>query len=286
MAMDSQITISDLLSAKRDKERIAAVSCYDYTTARLVSQTDVQMILVGDSAAQVMLGFDSTLPATMDFMVSITAAVRRAAPNVYLVADMPFLSYQVGVNEAVKNAGRFVAQAGAQMIKIEASGAYLDVIKAVSDAGMAVMAHIGIRPQTISKTGRFKAEATTAEMALQLIALADQMVQAGAASLLIEGTAAEVAEIITDRADVPVIGCGSGPACDGQILIAPDILGLTQGPGPKFAKSYANLAQATINALGDYSKHVKSGKFPDADHSYHMKAGQAERLREMLKGAS
>ena len=284
--MDSQITISDLLSAKRDKERIVAVSCYDYTTAKLVSQTNVQMILVGDSAAQVMLGFDSTLPATMDFMVSITAAVRRAAPNVYLVADMPFLSYQVGVNEAVKNAGRFVAQAGAQMIKIEASGAYLDVIKAVSDAGMAVMAHIGIRPQTISKTGRFKAEATTAEMALELIALADQMVQAGAASLLIEGTAAKVAEIITDRTDVPVIGCGSGPACDGQILIAPDILGLTQGPGPKFAKSYANLAQATINALDDYSKQVKSGKFPDAEHSYHMKAGQFEKLREMLKGAS
>ena len=284
--MDSQITIADLLSAKRDKETIAAVSCYDYTTAKLVSQTNVQMILVGDSAAQVMLGFDSTLPATMDFMVSITAAVRRAAPNVYLVADMPFLSYQVGVSEAVKNAGRFVAQAGAQMIKIEASGAYLDVIKAVSDAGMAVMAHIGIRPQTISKTGRFKAEATTAEMALELIALADQMVQAGAASLLIEGTAAEVAEIITDRTDVPVIGGGSGPACDGQILIAPDILGLTQGPGPKFAKSYTNLSEATISALNDYSKEVKGGQFPDADHSYHMKAGQFERLREMLKGAS
>ncbi|MHC4417347.1 MAG: 3-methyl-2-oxobutanoate hydroxymethyltransferase [Planctomycetota bacterium] len=284
--MDSQITIADLLSAKQNKERIAAVSCYDYTTARLVSQGDVQMILAGDSAAQVMLGFDSTLPATMDFMVSITAAVRRAAPNVYLVADMPFLSYQVGVNEAVKNAGRFVAQAGAQMIKIEASGAYLDVIKAVSDAGMAVMAHIGIRPQTISKTGRLKAEATTAEMALELIALADQMVQAGAASLLIEGTAAEVAEIITHRTDVPVIGCGSGPACDGQILIAPDILGLTQGPGPKFTKSYANLAEATISALNDYSKEVKGGQFPDAKHSYHMKAGQAERLREMLKGAS
>ncbi len=217
--MDTKITISDLLAAKRENRKIVAVSCYDYTTAKLVSQTSVQMILVGDSAAQAMLGFDSTLPATMDFMVAITAAVRRGAPNVYLVADMPFLSYPVSKSEAVKNAGRFVAEAGAQMIKIEASGAYLNTIKAVSDAGMAVMAHIGIRPQTISKIGRFKAEATTAEMALELIALAEQMIQAGASSLLIEGTAAEVAEIITQRCELPVIGCGSGPCCDGQILI-------------------------------------------------------------------
>ncbi len=282
--MDTKITISDLLAAKRQNRKIVAVSCYDYTTAKLISQTSVQMILVGDSAAQAMLGFDSTLPATMDFMVAITAAVRRGAPNVYLVADMPFLSYQVSKAEAVKNAGRFVAEAGAQMIKIEVSGAYLDTIKAISDAGMAVMAHIGIRPQTISKIGRFKAEATTAEMALELIALAGQMVQAGASSLLIEGTAAEVAEIITKRCELPVIGCGSGPGCDGQILIAPDILGLTQGPRPKFAKSYSNLADDIIETFNDYSKEVESGRFPDSGHSYHMKAGELDRLQKLLKG--
>jgi len=281
--MDTKITIADLLAAKRQNRKIVAVSCYDYTTAKLVSQTEVQMILVGDSAAQVVLGFDSTLPATMDFMVAITAAVRRGAPNVYLVADMPFLSYQVGKAEAVKNAGRFAAEAGAQMIKIEASGAYLDVIKAVSDAGMAVMAHIGIRPQSISKIGRFKAEATTAEMALELITLAEQMVYAGAGSLLIEGTAAEVAEIITKRCEVPVIGCGSGPGCDGQILIAPDILGLTQGPSPKFAKSYGNLADRTIEAFAEYSREIQAGQYPDKGHSYHMKAGELGRLEELLQ---
>lgn len=280
--MDTRITIAELIEAKCQNRKIAAVSCYDYTTARLVSQTDVQMILVGDSAAQFMLGFDSTLPATMDFMVAITAAVRRGAANVFLVADMPFLSYQLGVNEAVRNAGRFAAEAGTQMIKIEASGAYLDVIKAVSNAGMAVMAHIGIRPQSISRIGRFKAEATTAEMAVELTALAEQMVQAGAASLLIEGTAAEVAEIITKRCEVPVIGCGSGPGCDGQILIAPDILGLTQGDKPKFAKSYDDLADSTIKAFAKYGEDVKSGQFPDRGHSYHMKAGELERLGEML----
>ncbi len=284
--MNAKTTIADLFAAKRESRKIAAVSCYDYTTARLVAQTDVQMILVGDSAAQLVLGFDSTLPATMDFMVTITAAVRRGAPDVYLVADMPFLSYQLGTTEAVKNAGRFVTEAGAQMIKIEATSACLDAIKAVSNAGMAVMAHIGIRPQTIGRIGQFKAEATTAEMALELIALAGQMLQAGAATLLIEGTAAEVAEIITERCEVPVIGCGSGPGCDGQILIAPDILGLTHGPGPKFAKSYGNLANATLKAFNEYAEDVQKGHFPDTQHSYHMKAGELNKLQELLKRKS
>jgi 3-methyl-2-oxobutanoate hydroxymethyltransferase len=281
--MKTKITIADLLDAKKNNQKIAAISCYDYTTARLISQTDVQMILVGDSAAQVVLGFDSTLPATMDFMVAITSAVRRGAPNIFLVADMPFLSYQLGVAEALKNAGRFIVEAGVQMVKIEATGAYLDVIKAVSDAGIAVMAHIGIRPQSISKIGRFKAEATTATMAAELLSLAEQMVAHGAASLLIEGAAEEVAEIITNRCEVPVIGIGSGKGCDGQILIAPDILGLTQGPGPKFAKSYGNLAQQTIEAFNAYTKEVQSSQYPDAEHSYHMKSGELEKLQKLLK---
>ncbi|UCC96474.1 MAG: 3-methyl-2-oxobutanoate hydroxymethyltransferase [Phycisphaerales bacterium] len=282
--MSTRITIADLLEAKRERRKIAAVSCYDYTTASLVSATDVQMILVGDSAAQVVLGFDSTLPATMDFMVAITAAVRRGAPNVFLVADMPFLSYQVGKAEALRNAGRFLSEAGAQMVKIEAASAYLDVIEAVSDAGIAVMAHIGIRPQSISKIGRFRAEATTAEVAAELISLAEQMINNGASALLIEGTAAEVAEIITKRCPVPVIGCGSGPSCDGQILIAPDVLGLTQGPSPKFAKSYDGLAQRTIDAFDAYAKEVEGGRFPDNQHSYHMKSGEFDTLAELLKG--
>jgi len=280
--MNTRITISELIAAKRENRKITAISCYDYNTASLISQTSVQMILVGDSAAQAVLGFDTTLPATMDFMVTITAAVRRGAPNVFLVADMPFLSYQVGIPEAIKNAGRFVSQAGAQMVKIEAASPYLDVIKAISDAGIAVMAHIGIRPQRISKIGRFKAEATTAEMAAELISLAEQMINNGANSLLIEGTAAEVAGIITKRFEVPVISCGSGPDCDGQILIAPDILGLTQGPSPKFAKSYDNLAERTIKAFNAYADEVEKGQFPDNGHSYHMKSGEFERLQKLL----
>ncbi len=280
--MNTRITIADLLEAKHQKRKIAAISCYDYTTALLVSQTDVEMIIVGDSAAQLMLGHDSTLAATMDFMVTITAAVRRGAPNIFLVADMPFLSYQVSDAEAVKNAGRFVTASGAQMVKIESTAAHLDVIKKVSDAGIAVMGHIGIKPQYISKIGRFKAEATTAEMAAQLINLAEQMVSAGASSLLLEGTAAEVAEIITQRSEVPVISCGSGPGCDGQVLIAPDILGLTQGKSPKFAKNYDKLDGRTTEAFKAYSKEVHAGKYPDKEHSYHMKSGEFDRLKEIL----
>ncbi len=280
--MSGKITIADLIDAKRSGQKIAAVSCYDYTTARLVSQSPAQMILVGDSAAQVVLGYESTLPARMDFMVAITAGVRRGAPDVFLVADMPFLSYQVSVAEAVRNAGRFVVEAGAQMVKIEATGAQLAVIEAVSKAGIAVMAHIGIRPQSITQTGRFRAEATTAEMATELMSLADQMVSRGAGMLLLEGAAAEVAEMITDSSEVPVIGCGSGPGCDGQILIAPDILGLTLGRRPKFAKSYAGLAEKALEAFVAYCEEVQKGRYPDRDHSYHMKPGEIERLRELL----
>jgi len=281
--VNKTITIADFMQAKQDGRRFAAVSCYDYTTARLVAAAAVEMILVGDSAAQVLLGHDSTLPATMDFMVTITAAVRRGAPNVFLVADMPFLSYQLGTKEAVKNAGRFVVEAGVQQVKIEANRPQLDIVKAVSNAGIAVMAHIGIRPQSITQLGRFKAEATTAEPAFDLINLADEMVRAGASTLLLEGAAREVAKIITQQAAVPVVSCGSGPDCDGQILIIPDILGLTEGPGPKFAKSYGQLAQASVDAVAKYAEEVKTGKFPDDEHSYHLKSGQFERLQKMLK---
>jgi len=279
--MDDRITIADLWKAKQEHRRIAAVSCYDYTTARLVSQGQVEVILVGDSAAQLMLGFDSTLPATMDFMVTITAAVRRGAPNVYLIADMPFLSYHISIPEAVRNAGRFLTEAGAQMVKMEATAAHLNTIRSVVDAGIAVMAHIGIRPQRINTMGRFRAEATTAEMAIELIGLARQMIEAGASALLIEGTATEVAQIITEQSDVPVISCGSGGGCDGQILIAPDILGLSQNRLPKFAKAYGELGVHAVEAMRMYAEEVRAGRFPDADHSYHMKPGELQRLQEL-----
>jgi len=279
--MGKRMTNADLMEAKRSGHKVVAVSCYDYTTARLVAKADVDMVLVGDSAAQILLGFESTLPASMDFMVMMTAAVRRGVPNVFLVADMPFLSYQTGSGDAVRNAGRFVTEAGAQMVKVEISEAYLDVVRAISDAGMAVMAHIGIRPQAIGKLGRLRAEGTTVDMAIHLEALAGQAVEAGASALLLEGTAAEVASIIATRSEVPVIGCGSGPDCDGQILLAADILGLTE-TRPRFASSFANLSETSVAAFDAYSHHVRAGTFPCTESSYHMRPGEAERLKGML----
>ena len=280
--MDKKVTISDLMDARQAGRKIVAVSCYDFTTARLVSRCDVDMILVGDSAAQVILGHDTTLPVTMDFMVTITAAVRRAAPAVCLVADMPFLSYQTSIPDAVRNAGRFFQEAGAQIVKIEVTAAHLDVIKAVSDAGMAVMAHIGIRPQRITKLGKLKAEGTTAELAVELVELAHKMVQAGASSLLLEGTAREVSKIVTEDSPVPVISCGSGPDCDGQILIISDILGLNVGAKPKFAKQFAGLDEPIVQAIKDYAGQVRDGLYPDDEHCYHIKPGQMEKLRQMI----
>jgi 3-methyl-2-oxobutanoate hydroxymethyltransferase len=281
--MNNRTTIVDLLRAKQQRRPIVAVSCYDYTTARLVAQAQADMILVGDSAAQLVLGHDCTLPVSLDFMVTITAAVRRAAPDTYLVADMPFLSYQTSPADAIRNAGRFLTEAGAQMVKIEVTRAYLHTIRAVSDAGIPVMAHIGILPQWITTLGRFRAEATTADAAMELIQTAEQMVQAGASAFLIEGTAAEVAQIITERFAVPVISCGSGSGCDGQILVAPDILGLSPEYSPKFAKAFADLGARSVEAFRAYAEEVRTKRFPDSDHSYHMKSGQLQQLEEMLR---
>lgn len=270
------------MDAKQAGRKIAAVSCYDYTTARLVARAGVEMILVGDSAAQVLLGYENTLPVTMDFMVTITAAVRRAAPNVCLVADMPFLSYQTSIADAVCNAGRFFQETGVQIVKIEATAAHLDVVKAISDAGMAVMAHIGIRPQQIAKLGKLKAEGTTAGLALELVDLSKKMVSAGASSLLLEGTAREVSKIITDMSPVPVISCGSGPDCDGQILIISDILGLDGTPKPKFSKSFAQLDKPILQAVEAFAEAIHSGRYPSDEQCYHIKPGQLEKLTAML----
>jgi len=284
--MDKRVSMSDIIRAKQNGRKITAVSCYDYTFARLVAKAGVEMILVGDSAAQILLGHDTTLPATMDFMVTITEAVRRAAPNVCLIADMPFLSYHTGTADAVRNAGRFVQETGVQIIKVEVTAAHLDVVKAISDAGMSVMAHIGLCPQRVAKVGKLRAEGTTAAAAVELVQLAKQMVEAGAGSLLLEGTACEVAKIITEQSPVPVISCGSGPDCDGQVLVIADILGLNSDPKPKFAKTFAQMDAPMVQALQDYADQIRGGQYPADEHCYHIKSGEEEKLTQMLTGLS
>ncbi len=274
-----KVTISTLCQAKADGQKFSVVSCYDYTSAKLVVAAGVDVLLVGDSASQFILGFDSTLPVSMDFMVAITAAVRRAAPDLLLVADMPFEGCNVGTVQTLKNARRFIEESGADIVKIEMVQANLETIKTVIDADIAVMPHLGIRPQT----GQYKAQGTTADAAVEIINLAEQMYKTGAQMLLLEGTAREAAKIITKKLPIPVIGCGSGPDCDGQVLVLPDILNLTDGPVPKFSKSFADIGKASIDAIASYDRQIKQGTFPDDSHSYHMKSGECEKLRQMVK---
>jgi len=272
-----KVTINTLSQAKQHGQKFSVVSCYDYTSAALCAVAGVDVLLAGDSASQFMLGFANTVDVSMDFMLAITAAVRRASADVLLVADMPYQGCSSGRDATVKNAHRFVDECGADIVKIEAAESDFDTIKAVIDSGVPVMPHLGIRPQT----GKYKAEGTTAEVGAAIIELAENSVKIGAKMLLLEGTAREVAKIVTQKVSVPVISCGSGPDCDGQVLVLPDILNLKEGVKPKFSKSFGDIGKAVVDAVGLYSLEIKQGVFPDDEHSYHMKPGEYEKL---LKG--
>jgi 3-methyl-2-oxobutanoate hydroxymethyltransferase len=273
-----KVTISTLCKTKIEGRKFSAVSCYDYTSAKLVAAAGVDVLFIGDSAAQLMLGFDSTLPATMDFMAAITAAVQRAAPDRLIVADLPYESCQAGTERIIRDSQRFVKECNADIVKIEANEIQIETIKAVVDAGISVMPHLGIRPQT----RQYKARGMTADDAAELIKLAERMYRAGASMLLLEGTAREVAKIITRKLPIPVISCGSGPDCDGQVLVLPDILNLTAGPIPKFSKSFADVGRAYTEAVASYDREVKQGFYPDDIHCYHMKAGEYEKLEKLI----
>jgi 3-methyl-2-oxobutanoate hydroxymethyltransferase len=274
-----KVTIPTLLEAKKNGKKFSVVSCYDYTSAVLSASAGVDVLLAGDSASQFMLGFNSTTDVPMEYMFVITSGLRRASSDLLLVADMPYNGCCKGKDGTVKNSQRFITECGADIVKIEMVEANLDTIKAMVDAGIPVMPHIGIRPQT----GKYKAEGTTAEVGAELIRFAEELYNIGAKMLLIEGTAREVAKIISEKLPIPVISCGSGPDCDGQVLVLPDILGLREGPIPKFAKRFGNVGSAMIDAISSYSNQIKQGIFPDDEHSYHMKSGEYEKLKTMIK---
>ena len=266
--MKGRTSLADLMEAKRQGHQIVAVSCYDYTNARLVAQTDVDVVLVGDSAAQVILGYDSTLPATMDFMVAITAAVRRAAPNVCLVADMPFMSYQPSVEEGIRNAGRFIKEAGASAVKIEGGAEVAEHITAMTKSDIPVMAHIGLTPQSIHRMGGYKVQGKTEESAKRLLNEAHIAEDAGAFSLLLEAIPKGLAKQITEELSIPTIGIGAGPYCDGQVLVLHDVIGLFERFLPKFAKRYTNLKDEALKALITYKEEVEKEIFPSEKESF------------------
>jgi len=278
-----RVTVRTLLKMKQRGEKIVMVTAYDTPTARLVDEAGVDAILVGDSLGMVVLGLPSTLQVTLEDMVRHTAAVARAQPRAMVVGDMPFMSYEASVSEAVRNAGRLLA-AGADAVKIEGGAAYSDVIKAMTRAGIPVMAHVGLTPQRHKLLGGYRLVGKTAQEALEVIRDAEGAEDAGAFAVVIEYTAAEVAKKITERLTIPTICIGSGPHCDGQVLVIHDILGLAPSP-PPFAKKYVDLASIIRDAVKQYAQEVRSGEFPAPQHYWSMKTNEEkERLHKLLEG--
>lgn len=278
MASREKTTLATLRAKKRAKQKIAVLTAYDYPTAVIEQQAGVDAILVGDSVAQVLLGHTSTLPATMDLMVTLAAAVRRGAPDVYLIGDMPFLSYQVSPEEAIRNGGRFMAEAGCDAVKLECDRGLCETVAAMSRASIPVMVHMGLRPQNVHQIGGYRSQGRDAVSAKRLIDDARIIEDCGAVSLLLEAVPPEPARAIAEATDLPVIGCGAGPFCDGHVVVLQDMVGLSMGPMPRFVPRYADLKLQLAEAVGRYVADIRGGAYPAAEHCYPMEPGEAEKL--------
>jgi len=278
-----KITILDIYKKKADGKKITMLTAYDYPTAQILDQAGIDMILVGDSLGMVVQGVSSTLPVTMDDMIYHTRMVSRAAQSAMVVGDMPFLSYQVNCDEAVRNAGRFFKEARVDAIKLEGGRRVCPQIRSIADGGMLVMGHIGLTPQSSGQLGGFKAQGRTAETALELIEDAKAIQTAGAYSLLVEAVPPEVCKIIRGELTIPVYSIGAGIDADGQLMIVSDILGIFQAFTPKFVKKYANLGGDTLKALSNYAEDVRAGRFPETQHTYNMMDGELPKLKNALK---
>ncbi|OXU14473.1 3-methyl-2-oxobutanoate hydroxymethyltransferase [Sedimentisphaera salicampi] len=278
--------VADLYEKKNKGERFSLLTCYDYTMARILSKTDVDMLLTGDSASQMILGENNTLNISMDMLTALTKSVKRGAPDKLVAADMPFMSYQPSIERALINAGRFVAEAEADAVKIESGWPQVETVRAAADSGICIIAHIGLRPQSIGLKGRPKAEGTYAEDAVDLIKLALALEEAGAGFILLEAAARETAELMQSRLSIPLIGCGAGPSCDGQVLVVNDVMGMFDGPAPKFARKYAEIGSSIAAAANAYHEDVVSGAYPQDTESYHIKTQEKQKLDDMLKELS
>lgn len=260
------VTVHDLRAWKAEGRRFAMLTAYDFPTARILDAAGIPVLLVGDSLANTVLGYENTLPVTMDEMIHHTKAVARGARNAMVVADMPFLSYQVSVEEGVRNAGRFLKEGGAHAVKIE--GPQLDLTHRLAELGIPVMGHVGLTPQSVHGMGGYRVQGRSEEAASRLADQALALEKAGIFSLVLEGLPAELGERITRHLQVPTIGIGAGPHCDAQVLVLTDLLGLSDGKTPKFAKAYANLREEIDRAVRAFAEDVERGTFPDGEHSY------------------
>ena len=277
-----KITIPYLQAKKERGIPVTMLTAYDYPLAVLIDRAGIDMILVGDSYGMVALGYPNTVPVTMDQMMTACQAVSRGAQYAFLIGDMPFLSYQVDPREAVRNAGRFLKEAGMDAVKLEGGRAVVPTVRAISDAGIAVMGHIGLTPQSVSKLGGFRTQGTTAEAAYRLLEDALALEEAGCFAVVLEKVPDRVAALITQQLKIPTIGIGAGPHCDGQVLVAHDILGLFERFTPRFVKKYASLYPEIARALDAYRQEVESRKFPAPEHTFEMDEGEWIALQKML----
>ena len=272
-----KFTLSDLRAARRTGAKVPMLTCYDFTTARLMQEAGVPALLVGDSAANVILGHPTTLPVSLSFMIEITAAVRRGAPLALVVADMPFGSYQGSLARGTRNVFRMVKQSGCDCVKIEAAESQLRLIRELSDAGVAIMAHLGLRPQSVNVVGGYRYQGRTAAEAADVVRQAKSMEAAGAAALLLEAVPAEVGRAVVDATQLPVIGCGAGPHCHGHVVVTQDAVGLSPSK-PRFVPALGDLATPSRQLFESYADAVRSGSYPAPEHQYEMDRGEAQKL--------
>lgn len=277
--MSKPVTAPDIRTHKvRDgRDPLVMVTAYDAPGARIADEAGVDLILVGDSVAMVVLGYEDTLQVTVDDLAHHTAAVARAKPRPLIVGDLPWMSYHVSVEETVRNAARLV-RAGAGAVKLEGGRKRLPMIEAILDAEMPVMGHLGLTPQSIKALGGFKVQAKGHEAALDLVADAKALTHAGCFALVLEGVPTEVASLVTEAVDIPTIGIGAGPGCDGQVLVAHDLLGIEDRISPKFVRRYASMKDEMVAAMAHYAADVRGGSFPSDAESYHLSDEVAETL--------
>ncbi|MDH3361326.1 MAG: 3-methyl-2-oxobutanoate hydroxymethyltransferase [Nitrosopumilus sp.] len=274
-------TVQDILTMKKEKKKISVITSYDYTLASLCDRAGIDVLLVGDSAGMVILGYENTISVTMDQMCMFTGAVSRARKNSLLVSDLPFMSYQTSIEDAISNSGRLI-KAGADAVKLEGGSVMAETISEIVDIGIPVMGHIGLQPQTAILSEGYKIQGKTKDSAMKLIDDAKELENAGVFSIALEMVSHEVAEIISETISIPTIGIGSGAGCDGQVLVVQDVLGMYDKIKPKFAKRYMNLSEDIVNSLENYKKDVESGIFPAQENWFSMNEEELKKLREQI----
>lgn len=278
--MKKKLTIQDIIMMKQNGEKVSMLTAYDASFAGMIDAAGIEMVLVGDSLGMVLLGYNSTVPVTMEEMLHHCRAASRGVKRAVLVGDMPFMSYQVSESEAITNAGRFLKEAGCDAVKLEGGTEVCDTVKAMVRAGISVMGHIGLTPQTASQLGGYKVQGKDDDSARKLLQSARDLESAGAFSIVLECIPAELAEVITKAISIPTIGIGAGKHCDGQVLVTHDMVGMFEKFTPSFVKQYVNLAPQIKEAVATYFEEVKNGSFPSEEHSFNMQLDVKNLLHE------